>query len=664
MRIGEYVVSNNGYLLVWVSTIILAAELIYFLLNGQKESIAVLLAFVPLLFFALTKGKHRAKTEWTKVISPEISKKQLYIRELIYGYTEPAAVIYQDGRIIWKNKAFSKVFGDKRNIDEAIPKEAVDSLLSGNDIKQIDVKGTSFSINSYLLEKSSRSKGQRIIAVSFRDLTSLLQLEENMYRETAAVCYGQVDNLDEVMAVFPEENRPELLAQIDKTITHWAQNLNGFIKKYDRDKFLVILSINDLKIAMSTKFTILDDIKKLVTGNPMNVTISIGAAYGQGSMLETSKAAQNALELCLGRGGDQAIVKGEGKTLFFGGKSKEVEKYSRVRARVISHALRDLMDESDIVIVIGHVFLDMDALGSGVGIVAAARGLEKKAYILMPPEQDSSVDSLMGLLLKSDVLKHNFITEEKALNKMSRKTLLVVVDTHKPSLCISTKVLEKAERVVVIDHHRRSEEFIQKAHLVYMEPYASSTSEMVTELIQYMGDEVRLHPLEATAILSGIVVDTKYFSFKTGVRTFEAASFLRRSGADPTEVYKLFQEDIETINARSQVVKRAERLLDNVILSYFTEKPQNPTLAAAQAANTLLEIKGVHASFVLVPTEEGISLSARSLGNVNVQKLLEELGGGGHMTVAGAQFKGLAMDEAIDKVKKTITDYIKEGEAK
>jgi c-di-AMP phosphodiesterase-like protein len=654
---------NQGFLLVWISTFILAVELAFFVFTGQKESIAILLAFIPLLFFALKRGKQRDKADRPPVLSTELSKKQLYIRELVDEHPEAAVVIDQNGKIIWKNKAFAQIFGDKRNIAEMLTKDVADSLLSGSKAGEVKVKDTIFSLNGYILEKSSRSRGQKLMAFCFIDVTPLYDLREGIYNEKAAVCYVQVDNFDEVMATCHEENRPELLARIDKTITHWTQGMNGFIKKYDSDKFLVVLSVKDLKVAMNQKFNILEGVKQLRPETSMIVTISIGAAYGQASMLEMSKAAQNALELCLGRGGDQAVVKGEGKTLFFGGKSKEVERYSRVRARVISHALRDLIDESDIVIVLGHVFLDMDALGAGVGIVSAARGLGKNAYILLPPEQSPSVESLMNLLLKSDELKESFISEITAYDKMTKKTLLVVVDTHKPSLCISERVLAKAEKVVVIDHHRRSEEFIQKAHLVYMEPYASSTSEMATEIIQYMGDEVSLSPLAATALLSGIVVDTRNFSFKTGVRTFEAASFLRRAGADPTEVYKLFQEDMETINARAQVVKRAEQFLEHIIISHYTEKPKNPTLSAAHAANTLLEIKDIYASFVFVPTDDGISVSARSLGSINVQRILEKLGGGGHMTVAGAQFKDMTMEQVIKKVKEAISEYIKEGEA-
>jgi c-di-AMP phosphodiesterase-like protein len=472
-----------------------------------------------------------------------------------------------------------------------------------------------------------------------------------------------VDNFDEIMAECQEENRPELLARIDKTITQWVYNHNGLLKKYDDDKYLVLLNLRDFQRAEEAKFNILDAMREIKVSQVMTPTLSIGAAYGEATLTQSSKLAQTALELCLGRGGDQVVVKAFGKTYFYGGKSKAVEKYSRVRARVISHALRNLIEESDMVMVLGHLFLDMDALGAGAGIVSAVKSLNKPGYIILTPEQSPSVDALIELLLGDEKTRKDFIGEKEALEKITKKTLLVVLDTHKPSLVMSQKVLEKVEKVVVIDHHRRGEEFIDKAMLVYLEPYASSTSEMVTELIQYMGEDIKISPLAATAMLSGIAVDTRNFAFKTGVRTFEAASFLRRAGADPIIVYKLFQEEADTVHQRAKVIKRAEEFVDHVVISYYDEEPANPTLAAAQAANSLIGLKGIYASFVLVPMGDRISISGRSLGDINVQRILEKLGGGGHMTVAGAQLSGVSMPEALEMVKQAVIDYLKEGEA-
>ncbi|TYP57433.1 DHH family phosphoesterase [Thermosediminibacter litoriperuensis] len=474
--------------------------------------------------------------------------------------------------------------------------------------------------------------------------------------------YIQVDNYDEVIAATPEENRPELMARINKVLTQWVQGLDGFIKKFDDDKFLAAVTLNKFHQVEEDKFGILEKIKEIRTASAMPVTLSIGASYGRKSLQELSRIAQDALELCLGRGGDQAVVKTESKTYFYGGRTKEVERYTRVRARVIAHALRDLMEESDLVLVLGHIFLDMDALGAGVGIVKAARCLGRESFFVLSPDQSHAVESLLNLLLEDEEIKKTFISEKAALNLLTRKTLVVIVDTHRPSFCYSQELLKRAERVVVIDHHRRGEEFIEKALLVYLEPYASSTSEMVTEMLSYI-DEVKLTPREATALLAGICVDTRNFAFKTGVRTFDAASYLRRSGADPTVVHRLFQEELGEFNRRAEVVRRAQILPGNIAVSYYDYKPENPRLAAAHAANTLLEIKGVFAAFVLVPIDEGIAISGRSLGDINVQRILEKLGGGGHMAVAGAQIPNVTMEEAINRLKHAIEEFMKEGDS-
>jgi c-di-AMP phosphodiesterase-like protein len=477
-----------------------------------------------------------------------------------------------------------------------------------------------------------------------------------------AIMYIQIDNYDEVFAATPEENRPELLARIDKTITQWVQSYEGFIKKFDDDKFLSAVTAEKFHQIEENKFNILEKIKEIKTPNALSVTLSIGASYGKDSLLELNRMAQNALELCLGRGGDQAVVKAEGKTYFYGGRTKEVEKYTRVRARVIAHALRDLIEEADKVLVLGHIFLDMDALGAGIGMVKAVRCLKKEGYFVLSPNQGHSVEALLKLLYEDDETQRYFMPEKEALKVQTRDTLVVIVDTHKPSFCYSQKILQRAEKVVLIDHHRRGEEFIDKAILVYLEPYASSTSEMVTEMIQYMGEEIKLSPREATALLAGISVDTRNFSFKTGVRTFDAASYLKRHGADPTLVFKLFQEDVGEFNKRAEVVKRMQILPGNIALSYYDKKCENPRLTAAHAANALLEIKGVHAAFVLVPFEDGVAISGRSLGEINVQRILEKLGGGGHLTVAGAQISNVTVEDGMKRLKEAIDEFLKEGD--
>jgi len=624
----------------------------------------LLLPLLCLMLYYLIFIKKEIKT-LPPLIEPSTTFRQGLWKNTLNQLNIAVAIVDSNNKIVWKNKVFIDTFqasGDRiKHIHDIIPPDILSSVSQQN--QEIEINNRHFAVRSAPLSGSGRGNSRIYQAFFIEDIEKIHELKARLTEKEAAVCYIHVDNFDEIMANCQEENRPELLAKIDKTITQWVHGYNGLLKKYDDDKYLVVLNLGDFQKAEEAKFNILDAVREIKVGQVMTPTLSMGAAYGEPTLTQSSKLAQSALELCLGRGGDQVVVKAYGKTYFYGGKSKAVEKYSRVRARVISHALRNLIEESDMVMVLGHLFLDMDALGAGAGIISAVKSLNKPGYIILTPDQSPSVDALLELLMSDEEMKKDFLEEKEALEKITKKSLLVVLDTHKPSLIMSQRVLEKAERVVVIDHHRRAEEFIDKAMLVYLEPYASSTSEMVTELIQYMGDDIKITALAATAMLSGIAVDTRNFAFKTGVRTFEAASFLRRAGADPIAVYKLFQEEAEAVNQRAKVINRAEEFVDHVVISYYDEEPNNPTLAAAQAANSLIGIKGVYASFVLVPIGDKISVSGRSLGNINVQRILEKLGGGGHMTVAGAQLSGVSMSEALDMVKQAVIDYMKEGEA-
>ncbi|HHY71083.1 MAG TPA: recombinase RecJ [Thermoanaerobacterales bacterium] len=651
---------GNQNRMLWWAVYLIVFEMLCLIFYDFKISLLLLPILGLMLYYLIFKKESKPLTP---LIKTKTTFRQALWKQIVSDLNLGVALVDGNKKIVWENKTFSALFQTSAHtithIIDIIPTDILEFL--NEEPKAIELKNRRFSIRSVWLSTNGEKSGRMLRAYYIEDITELFDLKLRIKEEEGVVCYFHLDNFDEIMVACSEDNRPELFAKIDKTITQWVHNYNGLIKKYDSDKYLAVLNLRDFRRAEETKFDILDAVREIKVGQVMTPTLSIGASYGEQSLTLTSKIAQNALELCLGRGGDQVVIKTEGKTSFYGGKTKEMEKYSRVRARVISHALRDLIEESDTVMVLGHLFLDMDALGAGVGLVSAVKSLNKQGYIILTPEQSPSVDSLVELLFNDVEMKKHFIGETEALDKITKKTLLVVVDTHRPSLVISQKVLEKSERVVVIDHHRRGEEFIDKALLVYLEPYASSTSEMVTELIQYMGDDIKITSLAATAMLSGIAVDTRNFAFKTGARTFDAASFLRRAGADPIAVYKLFQEDAETVYARANVLKRAQEFMEHVVISYYDAEPKNPTLAAAQAANSLIGLKGVFASFVLVPMGEKISISGRSLGNINVQRILEEFGGGGHMTVAGAQLSGVTMDEALEKVKHAVINYMKEG---
>lgn len=633
----------------WALTVLLFQVLIA-IFTKLNTLFLSLLAIIFLMYYMRSLKKR-------KIDDIHVAPKNKFTRNILFQKVldnAPMGIIIFDDtkKVIWENKYF--------NSEEW--KLILKTFFDTEEKRTFVLNGDYFKTEDKIIKIPYISK--KISVYFIKKETKTYELQAKMKDNRAVVLYIQVDNFDELVAICPEENRPEILAKIDKAVTRWVQDYNGFSKKYSNDKFIALMSFKDFKRAKDEKFSILNDVREIKASPSMAATLSIGVSYGDEKFSEINRTAQNALDLCLGRGGDQVVIKAEGDTEFFGGKTKEVERYSRVRARVFSHALKNLIKESDKVYLLGHVFLDMDALGASIGLLNGINDIGKSGYIILSEESSPSVESLMELLSRDEELSKSFITERQALEELSAKTLVIVVDTHKPSLCISQQVIEKANKVVVIDHHRRSEEFIDKAILVYMEPYASSTSEMVTEMLQYMGEDIKLNQKAATALLAGIAVDTKNFAFKTGVRTFEAASFLRRQGADPTTVYKLFQEDIETVNVRSSIINKAERIHENIAISYYDKKPKNPMLIAAQAANSLLEIKGIYASFVLVPYDEGITVSARSLGDINVQMILEKLGGGGHMTVAGAQIKDCDLKEAIQKVKKAVLEYIKEGELK
>ncbi|GAQ24889.1 DHH family phosphoesterase [Tepidanaerobacter syntrophicus] len=623
---------------------------------------AALLPILALLLYYLLSAKEGRPLP--SIIEPTVSFNKALWKEIANKTSSAIALTGANDRIIWENMAFTnKIQKPGQRISHVVDILSADVLETlEKEPAEVDIGSERFLVKKVKIQANNKKPEKMLQIYYFDDITQIYNLKLQLREKETVVCYVYVDNFDEVMVACGEENRLELLAEIDKTITKWVYNYNGLVRKYDNDKYLVLMSLKDFKKAEEAKLNILDAIREIKAGKTMTPTLSIGAAYGEPSLTKAGKIAQNALELCLGRGGDQAVVKAEGKTYFYGGKTEEMNKYSRVRVRVIAHALGDLVEESDSVMIIGHLFLDMDALGAAAGLANAVKSMNKPGYIILTPEQTSSVDSLLELLLTDEEIKGSFIEESEALNKITKKTLLIVVDTHKPSLVMSQKILEKAERVVVIDHHRRGEEFIDKALLVYLEPYASSTSEIVTEIIQYMGDDIKISPIVATAMLAGIAVDTRNFAFKTGARTFEAASYLRRAGADPTMVYKLFQEDADAVYERAKVLQRAQQVAEHVVISYFDEEPKNPTVAAAQAANGLIGLKGISASFVLAPMGERITISARSLGDINVHRILEELGGGGHMTVAGAQLSNVTMEEAIEKVKEAILKHLKEGE--
>jgi c-di-AMP phosphodiesterase-like protein len=495
------------------------------------------------------------------------------------------------------------------------------------------------------------------------DETALrIALQEND-NQSLAVGMIYLDNYDEALESIEEVRRSLLMALIDRKVNKYIAAVDGICKKLEKDKYLVILRKQAVTQLQSNRFDLMDDVKTVNIGNEMAVTVSIGIGLGGLTYSQNYEFARTSVDLALGRGGDQAVVKTPDKIAYYGGKSQQVEKSTRVKARVKAHALREIITAKDSVIIMGHRIADVDSFGAAVGLYRIAKSLDRKAHIVLN-QVTTSVKPLVDLFVDNENYEPDMIVNSaQALELPTSNAVLVVVDVNKPSLTECPDLLKLCKSIVVLDHHRQGSETIENATLSYVEAYASSACEMVAEVVQYTGENIRLRPEEADAMYGGIVVDTDGFVNRAGVKTFEAAAFLRRSGADVVRVRKLFREEAVEYMARANAVSQAEIYRDYFAFSTCDgEGLRSPTVVGAQAANELLDIDGVKASFVMTPYNGKIFISARSIDEVNVQLVMEHMGGGGHINMAGSQMEGASPEEAIEAVKKVIDQMIEEGE--
>lgn len=500
----------------------------------------------------------------------------------------------------------------------------------------------------------------------FFDITEQVEIEELYYDDRTVVGILFIDNYDDLTENMDDQHRSQTNALVTSIINKWSNVNDIFIKRTATDRFIAIMNESILHKLEKKKFAILDEIREETAQQSLPLTLSIGIGAGSPSLVELGELAQSSLDLVLGRGGDQVAIKQpDGKVKFYGGKTNPVEKRTRVRARVISHALRDLIQDSDQVFVMGHKMPDMDAIGAAIGVRKMASMNNINGYVVIDFDNiDNSITRLMKVVKEKSDLYDKFLTPEQALERITDKSLLVIVDTHKPSMTIDERLLERTEKVVVIDHHRRGEEFVNKPMLVYMEPYASSTAELITELLEYQPKNDKLTMLEATALLAGIIVDTKSFTLRTGARTFEAASYLRINGADTVLVQNMLKEDMTTYIARSKIIETAETYHGSIAIAHGEGNKVYNSVLIAQTADILLSMQGISASFVIAHRSDGrIGISARSLGDINVQLVMEELGGGGHLTNAACQLEADTIEEAVTRLKAAIDDVI-EGSSK
>src|SRR5690625_2715 len=560
----------------------------------------------------------------------------------------------EDFEVEWSNPFMNQFTEDETYVGKSL-QELSEQLIPN--IKE-DKEDVWISIEQFYFQVTVK-KEERLLY--FFDRTKQKKIERKYDDEQTVIGVIFLDNYEEVTRNMEDAVKSELNSTITSTLNHWAQQYGLYLKRTSQERFLAVGTNDILEELEETRFNILDKVRELENEKGENnpVTLSMGIGYGEADLPALGELAQSSLDLALGRGGDQVAIKSyEGKVRFYGGKTNPMEKRTRVRARVISHALRDLVKASDNVIIMGHKTPDMDSIGASLGVLNIAQANEVDGFIVFDSEDLNSGISRMIKAIQEEDVWESFITSEEAEEQITSKSLIVIVDTHKPSLVANERLLKYTDYKVVIDHHRRSEDFIDDPTLVYMEPYASSTCELVTELLEYQPSTLKLSRLEATCMLAGIIVDTKSFTLRTGSRTFDAASYLRARGADTVLVQTFMKEDFEQYLERSNLIKRAKVYRDSIAIAVADEGEIIDHILIAQAADTLLTMNGINASFVISERDDGrIGISARSLGDVNVQIIMEQMEGGGHLTNAATQLEDTSIHEAEKLLKETLRQY-------
>lgn len=649
------ILEDYNKFLAYFAFVVLAC-LVFWKLNFKIVSLVIAFVYIIYLIYKISYFLREEKDEEEKIdkLYKNVDEK---VKDNIFNLIFPLTILNSTGEIIWYNHKFSKLINSEdlleTNLVSVIKGVALDKIIrTGKENSQnIKIKSNIYEVYSEGLKLDESDK--KYFLVFFNDVTYLKKATKE------SIMLLEVDNFSEVLKTIDDDKKPLLIAEIERTINNYGNSLNAMIKKYDNSKY--ILSVDDAIIGkeISKKFDILDTIREINLGNEIEVTLSIGVGRVGETPAQNQDYATKAKELALGRGGDQAVIKSGKNIEFFGGNAKELEKRTRVRARVVAHVLKELVYESSTVYIMGHKNPDMDCFGASFGLASVVKKLGKNVNIVLEKDTNA-IEFFLDRVKEKEEYSKLFISTEEAKKNIDDNTLLIIVDVNSANYVLDRELTELIERVVVIDHHRRSPEDIKGALLNYIEVYASSTSELVTEMVQYMLDKPKLNRIEAEGLLAGIYIDTKNFSFKTGVRTFEAASFLRRLGADTVEIKKIFSNNLENYIAKAEIIKSAK--VENKIAIAVCPENITDTVVAAQAADELLNITGIQASFVLIKLGEDVAISARSLGDINVQVILEELGGGGHMTMAGAKIKDATIDEAIEKIKEAIAKNSREGE--
>lgn len=576
----------------------------------------------------------------------------------------PIIAVEMDGTIAWKNKAFQDILDSFYLLATKV--QNISPELNPHDFlcdRELDRKDIQIGDNKYLVLREFRKVNKAIsedgivLVYYFLEQTQLLELREKYQNEKFVVGILYIDCYEDLILSIDDERRQEMLLEIEKTIQNWIQETGGIARKVERDKYIILLEQEWLNKLKESDFTILNDVKEIKMGNTIPLTVSIGVGINKGTYIENFNSAREALDIALGRGGDQVVLKDNDDTYFYGGNTIQAEKTTKVKARVVAYALKELIEQSENVLIMGHKNCDMDALGSALGIWSICKSLEKQANIVLN-NSNININNMIVKLSEKDRFGSTFINKEEALERVESGTLLVVVDTNKQSLTECEDLLNYTNKIVIIDHHRRGAEYIKDTILTYLETYASSASEMVTEILEHLNLIDKIDELEAQALYTGILIDTKNFMLKTGVRTFEACALLRKYNIDTIAIKTLLQNDLKTYIQMSSVINVVELIDEKIAISKCNLTTKDAQLVAAKAADQLLNIEEIDASFVLSCIDDNIYISGRSLGTINVQMILEKLGGGGSFNNAGVKIEGSTMEEVIDNLKNEIHEYL------
>ena len=661
MNLDELISRTKVYL------IIIAIILIVLSIREPKAIIPSIVFYALVLLYSVWSSKKR-KAELTKQIDELPVNVDKAAQSTIINSPFPLVVVETSGNIIWKSSNFIKTFANIdigtylsdiiKELKQKIDKDNNDKAPAIYESMKIGEK-TYKIIAESVKSKEKGAKSEYLSTIYFLDETNYVNLLNDFSNSRTCIGIVVIDNYEELMQRATEEEKLKITSEAEKSIYAWVNKYNGLSIKSERDTYVCIFDQYHVEQIKDEKFDILDEIKEIKTEDNIQTTLSIAISEEGESNVDKYKSAKAVIDIALGRGGDQAIIKQNGKYYFFGGRTQEVEKRTRVKARIVSQALEELVNSSSNVLIMGHTNSDIDAMGSAMGVYRFVKAIGKDAYIVNETT-GTSLDTFIQDLKDIEDYQGVLVDKNTALSKISSDSLLIVVDTDKKNYVEVPELLTKTDKIAVIDHHRRGTDYIENAMLTFHEVYASSACELVTEIVEFSERAIHLTTFEVEALYAGIMMDTKNFTFKTGVRTFEAAAFLRKCGVDIIKVKKWFQSDLETYNKISEIVAKSEIMNDTIAISVYDKADPDANITCAKAADELLTISNITASFVIGKLGDRICISGRSIGDINVQLILEKLGGGGHITVAGAQIEGMTEEEVKQELINRINEYLTE----